>query len=499
MFTFYFVGHNFEYESRNALRVFDLNIEYEIKEQNFLKDNRGLGLLSILEKTGDGFIGYAKLYNNNELLFNSEFSSSDIILENENEKKLKKTLVVKSMHDVMTKYYKINPNYGILTGVRPVKILFMAKDSGKSNEEINNILKNTYEVSPKKIKLLWDVLKIEDKYINKEINSKNYNLYIGVPFCPSKCSYCSFTSYIGCKDNQIERYLKTLVYEIEKTIEFALCKNLKLNSIYIGGGTPSFLNEYQISIIFDIIKKYYDLSTIKEITFEAGRPDTITRQKLMVLKDNFVNRISINPQTMKQDTLKIIGREHSVNDIKEKYELARTIGFNSINMDIILGLPNEDDSDAEHTIDEIIKLRPENITVHSLSYKTGSSLRQNNEHQLSKEYALLKSMHEIVGKKCIEAGYKPYYMYRQKNIKGNLENVGYTIENKESIYNIVIIEEIETILACGAGVSSKIKLESNRHEPIYNFKGLEEYSKRIDEIIRKKKILLNILESENKT
>lgn len=493
MFTFYFVGHNFEYESRNALRVFDLNIEYNIKEQKYLRDNNGLGLLSILVNKDDEFIGCAKLYYNNELLLESEFSSSDIILEKENEKKLKKTLVVKSMHNVMKKYYKINPDYGILTGVRPVKILFTAKDSGKSTEEINNILKNTYEVSLDKIELLWKVLKIEDKYINKIINEKNYNLYIGIPFCPSKCSYCSFASYVNCKNYTIERYLKTLVYEIEKTIELALHKKLKLNSIYIGGGTPSFLNEIQIEAIFSIIKKYYDLSNIKEITFEAGRPDTISRQKLIVLKNNFVNRISINPQTMKQSTLKVIGREHSVNDIKEKYCLARKIGFNSINMDMILGLPDEDDRDCEHTIDEIIKLGPDNITVHCLSYKTGSALRKDSGNQLLKEYELLKNMHDVVDKKCIEAGYKPYYLYRQKNIKGNLENVGYTISNKESIYNIVIIEEIETILACGAGVSSKIKLENNRHEPVYNFKGLEEYSNRIDEIIEKKKILLNLI------
>lgn len=491
MFSFYFVGHDFEYESRNALRVFDLNIKYDIKDKTYFEDNEGLGLLSILEKKDDGFIGYAKLYNNNELLFESKINSKNIILEKDNEKKLKKTLVVKTMHSVFAKYYNIKPDYGILIGVRPVKIIFTAKDSGKSNEEINNILKNTYEVSDDKIKLLWEVSKIEDRYINKKLNSNNYNLYIGIPFCPSKCSYCSFTSYINCKDSTVEKYLKTLLYEIEKTIELALSKKLKLNSIYIGGGTPSFLNKDQINILFESIKKYYDLSTIKEISFEAGRPDTISEEKLMVLKDNFVDRICINPQTMNQDTLIAIGRKHSVHNIIEKYELARELGFNSINMDIILGLPNENDRDAEHTIDEIIKLRPDNITVHSLSYKTGSALRQDNEHRLSKDYTLLKDMHKVVDLKCLEAGYKPYYMYRQKNIKGNLENVGYTIENKESIYNIVIIEEIETILACGAGVSSKIMLGNGRHEPVYNFKGLEEYSHRIDEIIEKKKTFLD--------
>lgn len=492
MFSFYFVGHNYEYESRNELRIFDLNTEYEIIDKNKLMYNKGIGLLSALEDNDNEYIGYAKLYFDNELLFEYKINSKDIVLEKENEKKLKKTLIVKSMHQVMKKYYNIKPDYGILTGVRPVKILFVARESGKSDDEINYILKNTYEVSLNKIKLLWEVLRMEEKYINKKNNIKNYNLYIGIPFCPSKCSYCSFTSYIRCQNFQIDKYLDTLLYEIEKTIEFSLKKNLNLNSIYIGGGTPSVLNEEQINRIFETIKRYYDLSRINEITFEAGRPDTITKEKLLCLKNNYVRRISINPQTMKYYTLKAIGREHSVEDIHEKYNLARSIGFDSINMDIILGLPGEDEKDTEYTIDEIIKLRPENITVHSLSYKKGSTLIQNNCQQLSKEYRLLKSMHSVVDKKCTDFGYKPYYLYRQKNIKGNLENIGYAINNKESIYNIVIIEEIETILACGAGVSSKIFVDSNRHEPVYNFKGLEEYSLRINEILEKKKDLLRI-------
>jgi len=492
MFSFYFVGHNYEYETRNELRIFDLNTEYEIKGENQIESNAGLGLLSILENNVNEYVGYARLYFDNELLYESKISSKEIILEIENEKKLKKTLIVKSMHQVMKNYYKINPDYGILTGVRPVKILFVAKKSGKSHDEINSILLNTYEISLDKIKTLWKVFEKEDKYIDNNINKNNYNLYIGIPFCPSKCSYCSFTSYIGCKDLQIDKYLETLMYEIEKTIEFALIKKLNLNSIYIGGGTPSILNENQIGKIFDILSKNYDLSKIKEITFEAGRPDTITREKLMCLKSYFVNRISINPQTMKQETIKKIGREHSIKDIKEKYYLARSIGFNSINMDIILGLPEEDEKDVENTIDEIMKLHPENITVHSLSYKTGSKLKQNSNLQLSKEYSLAKKMHDIVDSKCKDNGYKPYYLYRQKNIKGNLQNIGYTVCDKESIYNIVIIEEIETILACGAGVSSKIFIDDNRHEAVYNFKGIEEYSARINEILEKKKKLLQI-------
>ncbi|WP_326909546.1 coproporphyrinogen dehydrogenase HemZ [Sedimentibacter sp. MB31-C6] len=484
MINFYFEGHNFEYEVRNALRVFDLNIKYKIRDTSEISENTGLGLFTIIEKQNDDFVGKAKLYKDNEELFKIEIKGKDIILEKENEKKLKKIVVVKSVHNVFKNYYKITPEYGLLIGVRPVKILFVAKNSGKSKAEINRILKDTYEVSLDKIKLLWDVLEIEEKYIKKEYRNKNYNLYIGVPFCPTKCSYCSFTSYIN-KEGSIEKYLKTLKYEIEKSIQLALEKNLKLNSIYIGGGTPSILNEKQINMIFDSIRKYYDLSSIKEISFEAGRPDTIDENMLYCLKKNYVNRISINPQTMKQSTLDIIGRKHSVKDIKDKYLLARKIKFNSINMDIILGLPNEDENEVNHTINEIIKLKPDNITVHALAYKRNSLLTKQSL-QYSKEYNLLKNMQKIVEERCLENNYKPYYMYRQKNIKGNLENVGFAIKNKECIYNMIIIEENETILACGAGASSKIMVNNDRHKPIHNFKGLDDYNNRIDEIIEKK-------------
>lgn len=490
MITFYFDGHDFEYEVRNCLRIFDLNIPCEIKGKEFLKDNSGIGIYTSLENH-EGLAGYTGMYRDNVLILEARINGSSILLEKENDKKLKKTLVVKSMYRVLSEYYNMKNEYGILTGVRPVKILFSAKKAGRSTEETNDILKNTYEVSSGKIELLWDVFKAEEKYICPEENDKNYNLYVGIPFCPSRCSYCSFTSFTG-KEGIIDRYMGALLYEMGKTIELAAEKGLKLNSVYVGGGTPSVLNGNQINSIFDTIKKYYNLTSIKEITFEAGRPDTITEEKLTALKNNCVSRISINPQSMNQETLNAIGRNHSVEDIREKYALARKVGFASINMDIILGLPDEHEGDAAHTIDELLKLRPDNITVHSLSYKTGSELKLKSANQLAKDYELMRKMHEVVDRRCIEAGYRPYYMYRQKNIKGNLENVGYTVPGKESIYNIVIIEEIETILACGAGVSSKIMAGEDRHETVYGFKSLDEYLSRIDEIINKKRYIINI-------
>lgn len=489
MLTFYFSGHNFEYEARNALRVFDLNINYEIKNIDQLKDNKDLGLVSVLEEKEGVLTSTSLLFLNNDLLYQAKFRSDEIILETNNEKKLKKTLIVKAMHQVLKNYYKVTPDYGILTGVRVVKILLTAKNYGNSNEKIKQIMKETYEVTDEKIKLLWDIMEIEEKYIDEEINKKNYNLYIGIPFCPTKCSYCSFTSFVNFNDDKINAYLDTLVFEIEKTIEFALNKHLNLNTVYIGGGTPSVLNEEQINRIFNQIKKYYDLAKIKEITFEAGRPDTLNEEKLNCLKNNYVNRISINPQTMNKKTLEAMGRKHSVEDIVEKYKIARKIGFESINMDIILGLPGESEEDVKRTIEKIVELKPDNITVHCLAYKKNSELTRESS-ELLKDYDLIRKMHDAVKEKCQDSGYKPYYMYRQKNIKGNSENVGYTLSSKESVYNMIIIEEIETILACGIGASSKILTENNSHVPIRNFKSLEEYTGRMNEIIEKKKKML---------
>lgn len=489
--TFYFSGHNFEYECRNALRIFDLNIDYEVKNFDENSNNNGLSIVSILEEESNGNIkSKAYLYFNDKLLYESEFSSSEILMESNNLLRLKKTLVIKTIHNVLKNHYKVKTDYGVLTGVRVVKILIVAKKNGKTNQEINDILSKTYEVDESKIKLLWDILGVEEKYINEEENLKNYNLYIGIPFCPTKCSYCSFISFVNCKEDKINDYINTLIYEIENTIELALTKGLILNTIYIGGGTPSVLSEENINKIFNAIKKYYDLSKIKEITFEAGRPDTITEEKLLCLKENNVNRISINPQTMNEQTLCEIGRKHTIDDIINTYEIARKIGFDSINMDVILGLPGENEEDVKNTIEKIIELRPENITVHALAYKKNSELSRESLEK-SKDYDLLKNMNEIVIEKCDKTGYKPYYMYRQKNIKGNLENIGFTLPNKESIYNMIIIEELESILACGLGASSKIKIEGSKHVPIRNFKSIEEYISRISEIIEKKRISLN--------
>ncbi|MEL7647119.1 MAG: coproporphyrinogen dehydrogenase HemZ [Sedimentibacter sp.] len=489
---FYLSGHYFDYESRNALRIFDLNVVCEIEkleDAKFMSFDSEYTLCSNLEEQEGTFTSTASLFRGKKLLFSSAVSSRDILLETEDEKKMKKVLVEKAIHSVLKRHYNAVPDYGILTGVRVVKILLYARQNKRTNGEINRILMDTYEVTEEKTKLLWDILHAEEKYVDPEKNKNSYNLYIGIPFCPTKCVYCSFTSFVHFRENTLESYLDTLIFEIQSTIQMAIEKGLKLHTIYVGGGTPSVLSEKQIDRLFDCLRKFYNLSDIEEITFEAGRPDTITPVKLDCLKKNGVTRISINPQTMNEETLKSMGRLHKPSDILEAYKAARIAGFD-INMDMILGLPGETKEDVKNTITEIVKLMPENITVHSLAYKKKSELTKEST-KLDKDYDLIKHMHDEVMEACRGKGYKPYYMYRQKNIKGNSENVGYALHGKESIYNMVIIEELETILACGIGASSKIMLESNRHEPVRNFKSIEEYLGRIDEIIEKKRNLLS--------
>lgn len=497
MINFYLIGYKFEYEVRNVYRIFDLNapikIIYKNDNKNIFEDksNSCINIVSELICKKDEYICITKLYKNSVNTITKEISSKNIILEKYDDKKLQKTVVKKSLYNIFKIYFNIESEYGFLTGIRPNKIVISAKENGFSDSQINEILDNTYEVSREKINLLLDIYNMQKKYINTDCNLSNYNLYIGVPFCPTKCTYCSFVSYVKYDIDEVNNYVKNLLYDIEETIKIAIKNDLIINTIYFGGGTPSVLSCENINDIFKIIYKYYSYTEINEITFEAGRPDTIDINLLECLKNNHVNRISINPQSMNNKTLKNVGRNHTVDDIINIYHMARKFNFNSINMDLIIGLPDEDITMVEHSIKEIIKLKPENITVHALSYKRGAKLTKTSK-TLDKDYNLLEKMYNITKKECLNNNYVPYYMYRQKNIKGNLENVGYCLKDKENIYNIVIIEEIETILACGVGAVSKILLGKNRHERVKNYKSLYDYNINVSKNINDKIKILNL-------
>ncbi len=491
--SFYLINHDYEFEIRNVYKIFDFNSEIKVYYEDEIDFNNSRFIISSeIISLPKGLACKTVLYIDKIQIACITIHENDIRIEKNDFKKLRKTIVKKSLYDILTQYFDEKSEYGFLTGVRPNKILISAIKNNISREDTNLILRDTYEVSDEKIKLLNEIFDRQAKYIfntntciNNSYDKEKYNLYVHIPFCPTKCNYCSFVSFSKYDQNVLNEYVDNLIYEIEKTIELAIINKLELNTIYFGGGTPSVLSVKNIDDIFSVIKKYYCLEDVAEISFEAGRPDTIDEEKLNCLKRNSVNRISINPQTMNNNTLSKMFRTHSVADIESSYNLARKIGFNSINMDLIIGLPEESPEDVLNSIKKVVELNPDNITVHSLSYKKGSLLL-NNAKDLSKDTNIIKEMYDITKRICSENGYKPYYMYRQKNIKGNLENVGYALESKESIYNIVIIEEIETILACGAGAVSKILKGHERHERVQNYKDLKEYNKNVQKNIDEK-------------
>ena len=377
--------------------------------------------------------------------------------------------------------------WGILTGVRPSKVVYAFLEAGRSAEEITEILIREYCLRPDKARLAVAVAQREHALL-QDHRGTDVSLYIGIPFCPTRCSYCSFIS----NDSRAyakwgEAYCDALEKEIQACAP--LISRRRLQSFYMGGGTPTTLTAEQLDRILSAAEKAFDFSQLREITVEAGRPDTITTEKLRVLQAHGVNRISINPQTMNQETLDRIGRKHRVAQIGEAFEAARRIGFPVINMDFILGLPGEEAAQVEQSMAAVRQLAPENLTIHTLAVKRASIMNETGAiPDLRRQADQIEQMLAITSRTAEELGMQPYYMYRQKNMAGNFENVGYSLPGREGLYNIEIMEERQTILALGAGGVTKLYIpEQNRIERIPNVKTAEEYIRRIDEMIERKR------------
>ncbi len=380
--------------------------------------------------------------------------------------------------------------WGNLTGIRPTKLSMGMLAEGKKDEEIVAWLKETHAVSEEKAWLSIDIARREKAILDRIHSENGYSIYIGIPFCPTTCLYCSFTSYpIAVWRKRVKEYLQALFREIDFVSK--VYKNKILDTVYIGGGTPTALEAEELDHLLQHVHNRFDFRQVKELTVEAGRADSITREKLAVLKKNGVTRISVNPQTMKDETLKYIGRQHTVTQVKDAFWLAREVGFDNINMDIILGLPEELEADVQHTIDEIVQLNPDSLTVHSLAIKRASKLSQWIEENGIATLHNTDSTMEIARKGAYALNMKPYYLYRQKNMSGNFENVGYAREGKYGIYNILIMEEKQTIVACGAGSVSKRVYPDGRIERSENVKDVAQYIERIGEMIERKKHLLS--------
>ena len=380
--------------------------------------------------------------------------------------------------------------WGSLTGIRPTKIALSRLEDGWKEDDIRRFMKETYMTSDEKINLSVEIAAREKRLMEPINYDSGYSLYVGIPFCPTTCLYCSFTSYpISKWKGRTGLYLEALFKELEYTAE--KMKGRPLDTIYFGGGTPTSLPAEDIDAILCKLEQLFDTKNVLEFTVEAGRPDSITEEKLKVLASHGISRISINPQTMTQKTLDLIGRRHTVENVKEKFHMARALGFDNINMDLIMGLPGEDLDDVKHTLEEIEALKPDSLTVHSLAIKRAARL-----NMFKEEYADLKISNTpemiALSEACARRmGMEPYYLYRQKNMAGNFENVGYSLPGKACLYNILIMEELATIVACGAGTTTKVVFPSeNRRERCENVKEVEQYISRIDEMIgRKEKIL----------
>ena len=380
--------------------------------------------------------------------------------------------------------------WGTLTGIRPTKIVMEMLENDMSLEDIKKHLKEVYLVSDKRIKLCTDTAKNEFNILKKIDYKNGYSLYIGIPFCPTRCLYCSFTSYsIAQWKKDTDTYVEALCKELLAVSK--MYKGKKLQTIYMGGGTPTSLEGYQLSKILNVVKKNFDLSNLLGLTVEAGRPDSITREKLEALKEVGVDRISINPQTMQQKTLDLIGRHHTIEDIFESYKLAREVGFENINMDFIIGLNGEILEDVIDSFTKVKSFAPESITIHSLALKRAARLNTENKREIM-DNDLILSMINTATDTCADLGLEPYYLYRQKNMAGNLENIGFSKPGKECLYNILIMEEKQTIIACGAGTSSKIVFGDGRIERIENVKDPKLYIERLDEMIMRKESMHGI-------
>ncbi len=401
-----------------------------------------------------------------------------------------------AIYRLLSEYTGKTLPWGCLTGVRPAKIAMAKLNAGKTFNETVKDYQEKYDVSSEKAILATKVA-VRERALTEGIDFENsYCLYVGIPFCPSRCLYCSFTSYpISSYKGMVEAYLDALRKELQY-IGYTN-RERKLVSIYVGGGTPTSLEPEELNLLLTDIRSNFDLSYLREFTVEAGRPDSINAAKLKVLKENEVTRISINPQTMNDKTLKTIGRAHTANDVREAFRLAEGIGFRSVNMDIIAGLPGEDAESMRLTLKEIRRLHPNNLTVHSLAIKRAAELKQQMVTYGSRIHQDMEEMLKQVSETAEELGMKPYYMYRQKNIGGNLENVGYAVPGRECLYNILIMEELTDIISAGAGASSKRVIrnapdeggENIRIERCENVKEVVQYIERIDEMIERKQDL----------
>lgn len=472
--TLVVLGHDFRYETENVIRIFfpleKVNVVTELPEDS---DDFVVTYLK------DGIIGC-------EVSLFCGSGKREVSAEGKDEKE-QELILARLLYDVFTDMTGIVPSWGVLTGVRPSKLMRTLIAENGENEAVD-YFRNELLVSDKKTDLALSVAKAEDRIIALS-GEKSYSLYVSIPFCPTRCSYCSFVSHsIAQAQKLIPDYVRLLCNELKEISVIADKLGLKLETIYFGGGTPTSLDEASLKAVTDAVSEHFDVKNVREYTIEAGRPDTLTKEKLEIMKNAGVTRISINPQTFNGEVLRNIGRKHSPEMTIEAFRMAREAGFDNINMDFIAGLPGDTYESFRNSIDTAISLSPENITIHTLALKRAANIVTRGEtDSVYRETAKMLGFADSV---LHSADYFPYYMYRQSKTVGNNENVGWSKKDRECLYNIYMMEEIHTVLAAGGGAVTKLKSQHDgRIERIFNFKYPYEYISRFDELLERKKYI----------
>lgn len=484
--TVYFVNNSFKYEIEAVIKLFfPLENFSFVFDGDISPDDGGRIIISVADKlTVSADTGKGKGEKTLPLPASDEYELT----------------LCRMLFELLSDITGVTPKWGCLTGIRPVKKVNALIKEGCRQEEVYRRLNEKYLISRKKTDLAY-LTAVTQKNALETLSPNSYSLYIAIPFCPSRCSYCSFVSHSitskGAKE-LIPQYVDMLCREIGELGEILKNKNVFCDTVYIGGGTPTAISACQLEKIMKKIEKSIDISRIREYTVEAGRADTVTEDKLICIRDNGATRISINPQTMNDSVLKAIGRKHTAAQTEECFALARRLGFDNINMDTIAGLPTDTAESFEKTIGRLTELSPENITVHTLTVKRSAALFANSEN-MREEYLKSENVSRMVDfafDRLVSKEYSPYYLYRQKNTVGNLENAGYCKAGKESLYNIYIMDECQNILSCGASGSTKlINADTGKIERHFNYKYPYEYISRYDKMTGYKREVENFLMS----
>lgn len=466
------IDHGFNYELEKLCRIFlpheKINILDRVEEAEIYAVCRFDGRLAAAE-----------------LSFNGK-SFKETARADESDEKARELALASCLFKCFVSATDYTPEWGLLTGVRPAK-LYSRLLRRQGREETDRYFREVLFVSEEKISLCAETVEPEEAIVSKN-HPDSFSLYLSVPFCPSRCSYCSFVSHSVDKAGKlIDDYVRLLCRELEQTGRIAREQKLRLETVYIGGGTPVAFTAEQLRTVMSAVRENFDLSGIAEYTVEAGRPDAIDREKLLAIKEGGATRISVNPQTLNDSVLREIGRNHTAAQTIDAFHLAREVGFDNINMDLIAGLPTDTTESFKKTLDTVLELDPESITVHSLSVKKAANISINDRLPEIDAGRTASEMVRYARKRLTESGVLPYYMYRQSKTVGNLENVGYAKKGFEGLYNVYIMDETHTILACGASAVTKLREpHGNMIERIFNFKYPYEYISRFEEMAARK-------------